>query len=79
MDPGQEQSELHSIDEMGEIIETDTLLNNQTYYRFETLSSDQNQMFLLGEDDGSQFIIVIVGNDTVTAIRYEKGYFYYKW
>jgi outer membrane protein OmpA-like peptidoglycan-associated protein len=64
---------------MGEIIETDTLLNNQTFFRFETLSSSEDQLFILGEDDGSDFMRVIVGNDTVTAVRNEKGYFYYKY
>ena len=69
---------LHTIDEMGEIIETDTLLENQTFFRFEHLNAEQSQLFLLGEDDGSQYIRVILGNDTITAIRNDKGYFYYK-
>lgn len=70
---------LHTIDEMGDIIETDTLLDNQTFYRFETLSADESQLFLLGEDDGREFIKVILGNDTVTAVKNDKGYFYYKY
>jgi len=70
---------LHSIDQMGEIIETDTLLNNQTFFRFETLSPSEDQLFILGEDDGSPFMRVIVGKDTVTAVKNGKGYFYYKY
>ncbi|MDG1476937.1 MAG: OmpA family protein, partial [Vicingaceae bacterium] len=70
---------LHTVDQMGDIIETDTLLNNQTFYRFETLSADQDQLFLLGSDDGSPYLRVVLGNDTVTAIKNDKGYFYYKY
>jgi len=70
---------LHSIDEMGKIIETDTLLNNQTFFCFETLRASEDQLFLLVEDDGSSFMKIIIGNDTVTAIRNEKGYFYYQY
>ena len=69
---------LHTIDEMGEIIETDTLLENQTFHRFENLTADDNQLFMLGEDDGSDFIRVVLGKDTITAIRNDKGFFYYK-
>jgi outer membrane protein OmpA-like peptidoglycan-associated protein len=70
---------LHTIDEMGEILETDTLFNNEKYYRFENLRSNNSQLFMLGEDDASEFIRVIVGNDTITALRNAKGYYYYKY
>ena len=70
---------LHSIDSLGLIIETDTMFNGDTYYRFENLKSDQSQLFMLGEDDNSDFVRVILGNDTITAIRNAKGYYYYKY
>ena len=70
---------LHTIDEMGTILETDTMFNNEKYYRFENLRSDNSQLFMLGEDDGSEFIRVIMGNDTITAMRNDKGYYYYKY
>lgn len=69
---------LHTINEMGQILETDTLFNYEKYYHFENLKSDNSQLFMLGEDDGSEFIRVIMGNDTITALRNSKGYYYYK-
>ncbi len=70
---------LHTIDDMGQIIETDTMFTHEKYYRFENLKSDNSQLFMLGEDDNSDFIRVIMGNDTITALRNEKGYYYYKY
>ena len=70
---------LHSINELGEILETDTMFHDEKYYRFENMKSDNSQLFMLGEEDGSAFIRVIMGNDTITAIKNEKGYYYYKY
>ncbi|PCJ28086.1 MAG: hypothetical protein COA97_02080 [Flavobacteriales bacterium] len=70
---------LHTIDEMGTILETDTMFNHEKYYRFENLRSDNSQLFMLADDDNSEFIRVIMGNDTITALRNDKGYYYYKY
>ena len=70
---------LHTIDEFGTILATDTMFAQEKYYRFENLRSDQSQLFMLGEEDGSEFIRVIVGNDTITALKNDKGYYYYKY
>lgn len=70
---------LHTIDDMGEILETDTMFHNEKYYHFENLKADNSQLFMLGEDDNSEFIRVILGNDTITAIKNDKGYYYYKY
>ena len=55
------------------------MFNYENYYHFENLKSDQSQLFMLGEDDGSEFIRVIMGNDTITALRNDKGFYYYKY
>ncbi|MBL4593589.1 MAG: OmpA family protein [Flavobacteriales bacterium] len=70
---------LHTIDSLGMILETDTMFSDEKYYRFENLRSDQSQLFMLGEDDNSEFIRIILGNDTVTALRNDKGYYYYEY
>lgn len=70
---------LHSIDSMGTILETDTMFHGEEYYYFENLKSDNSQLFMLGQEDDSEFIRVILGNDTITAFKNDKGYFYYKY
>ncbi len=68
---------LHNINEMGEILETDTMYLDDKYFYFEDLKANQNQLFMLSEDDNSDFIRVILGNDTITAFRNAKGYYFY--
>ena len=70
---------IHIVSETGEFIETDTLFSNETYFQFEKLRADQSRMFMLGEDDGSESILVIIGPDTITAARNENGYYYYEY
>ena len=70
---------LHSVNDLGEILETDTMFFNDKFHHFEQLSSDQSHLFKLGENDPSDFIRVIVGNDTITAQKTPEGYFYYKY
>jgi outer membrane protein OmpA-like peptidoglycan-associated protein len=70
---------LHSINDMGEILETDTMFMHEKYFHFENLKSNQSQLFMLGEDDNSDFIRVILGSDTITALRNDKGYYYYQY
>ena len=67
---------LQTVDEMGNILETDTLLLGQELFRFENLSADKSQLFLLEDNDDSEFIRIIMGNDTITASRTKNGYFY---
>ncbi len=70
---------LHTIDSLGHIMETDTMFSDEKYYHFDNLKSDNSQLFMLGEDDGSEFIRVILGNDTITAMKNDKGYYYYQY
>jgi outer membrane protein OmpA-like peptidoglycan-associated protein len=69
---------LHTIDEMDNILETDTLLLGQEFFRFENLSADKSQLFLIDDNDDSEFIRVIMGTDTVTAFKKKDGFFYYE-
>ena len=69
---------LHSINEMGEILETDTMYLNDKFYYFANLKANDNQLFMLGEDDNSDFIRVILGNDTITALRNARGFYFYQ-
>ena len=70
---------LHTVNDLGEILETDTMFFNDKFHHFEQLSSEQSHLFKLGENDPSDFIMVIIGNDTITAKKTPEGYFYYKY
>ena len=70
---------LHTVDEMGEILETDTLLSGDEFYRFPNLKSDESHLFKQGEFDDSDMIKVILGNDTVIANKNDKGYYFYEY
>lgn len=70
---------LHTVDEMGEILATDTLIAGQEFYRFPNLKSDESHLFKLGEFDDSESIKVILGDDTIAANKNDRGYYYYQY
>lgn len=67
------------VNEMGEILESDTLFNGQKFYHFKNLKSDQSQLFKLSEDDEGDMMRIILGSDTITAIKNERGYYFYQY
>lgn len=70
---------LHTIDDLGQILETDTMFFNEKIHHFEQLRADKSHLFKMGETDPSDIIKVILGNDTINAIKTPEGYFYYKY
>jgi len=70
---------LHTIDTLGMIIGTDTVFSHEEYFHFDKLTSDQSHLFKLDEPDNSDFIKVILANDTVIANKDENGYYLYEY
>jgi outer membrane protein OmpA-like peptidoglycan-associated protein len=68
---------LHTINELGNILETDTLLIGQEFFRFENLNSDESHLFMLDANDDSQIIQVILGSDTISLSKDKNGHFPY--
>ncbi len=68
---------LHKVLNDGTIISTDTLTKDETHYHFPMLGNNEDHLFQMVEDDGTGFIKVILGNDTIIATRNELNFFEY--
>ena len=71
---------MHTVDDMGEILASDTLLYGEKFYRFPNLSPDESHLFSVEEFDETGLVNVIIGgNDTLTLFKNEKGYYFYEY
>lgn len=77
---------IHLIDEDGDIIGSDTILEDGTFV-FKNLPTDQNHIFKIqaedGDDDLGDILHLILrtpeGDTKIVAIRNEKGYYIYNY
>ena len=70
---------LHKVNNDGVVLFTDTLTKSEELYQFSFLSKLENHLFQMIEDDGSGFVKVIVGPDTIIATRNANNYYEYKY